>query len=684
MLNLCLLLQQGMMNHLLGYIGPGAGLAISFSFLTLLAVIGGVILVVVLSPITLIMMKSHRRRGQKPYPFQKAVILGLDGFDPKIIKRLMEEGKAPNFSELSKEGYFSPLATTFPAISPVAWSSFMTGSDPSYHNIYDFITRDLSTYQPKLSSSEIIPSRYRLKIGKYQIPFGKSYVRSLRKNIPFWTVLGKHGLETTVLRVPITFPPEPFRGRLLSGMCVPDLWGSQGSYSYYATRDCRKKNSDGHFVMLKFVRNRAQTEIRGPRHPFLRGDEYLKIPLKLRKTNAGKSLEFSIGREHFELNVGEASDWLDLSFHAGPTTIYGQAQFHLISLEPDVQIYLSPIHIHPERPVMAVSHPKIFSDFLGKRIGPYGTLGLMEDTTALNDGVLGKSAFLKQVRQYYEERKKMLFEVLDKKVDDTVVCVFDTPDRIQHMFWKDQEEASSPNKKVIEQTYIEMDHLLGEIRKTVSNDTLLLVLSDHGFTGFKRGVNLNSWLYQNGYLELLTDSDLNQDWLSGVDWAQTQAYAMGLAGIYINLKGREVNGIVKPGREFDELTRELKNSLETLLDEDGSSRPIRRIYCPANEMDGPFRSEGPDLVIGYEAGYRCSWEGAKGQVTEKLFADNTHTWSGDHCVDPAVVPGVLFSNYPFKENQPRIVDIAPTILDLFGCKPESFMQGRSLFKGGVQ
>ena len=304
----------------------------------------------------------------------------------------------------------------------------------------------------------------------------------------------------------------------------------------------------------------------------------------------------------------------------------------------------------------------------------------------MNDGVLSEEAFLAQVWQTYEERKRMFFNVLDQGLDDLVVCVFDTPDRVEHMFWRDPDEGvegtSCPS--AVESVYVKMDQLVGESLRRVRKDTLVMVLSDHGFTSFRRGVNPNTWLLRNGYLHLLPDADSSTDWLECVDWSRTRAYALGLAGIFVNLRGREARGIVDPGRELDDLLSELKARLEALVDEGGTSTsdaarsPIRHVYVARRDFKGPCRLEGPDLIVGYERGYRCSREGARGQVTEDVFTDNTKAWCGDHCVDPELVPGVLFANRPLNGRTPNIIDIAPTVLDAFGLVRPDAMQGKSL------
>jgi predicted AlkP superfamily phosphohydrolase/phosphomutase len=559
------------------------------------------------------------------------------------------------------------------------------------HGVYGFITRDEQTYGPRLSSSEAIEPTRHVTVGRYQIPVSKGRVRMLRKGVPFWHSLARAGFEATILRVPVTFPPEPFKGRLLAGMCVPDLLGTQGTYTCYGTTDRRVAQTGGRFVPLSFVGDRARSQVLGPRHPWLRGKEHLTIPFEVTRPRDRTALRLRVGEERFTLRPGEISPWVRLRFRAGSRRLHGLARFHLLACDPDVTVYMSPIHIDPERPVMPISHPGFFSDYLAKCGGPFGTLGLMEDTSALNDGVLDETAFLKQVWQFYEERRSMFLGLLDGRSDDLAVCVFDTPDRIQHMFWHHASKGppatrngKSRENGAIADMYVAMDRLLGDVRARLDRDDVFLTISDHGFTSFRRGVNLNAWLLRNGYLRLKPGAVAGRDWLEGVDWSATRAYALGLAGVFVNREGREAQGIVEPGAEFDGLLVELGERVTAFRDLDGPAprgharRPIRRVAATRDRFGGPFRFGGPDLIVGYDSGYRCSWEGARGQVTEQVLTHNTRPWSGDHCVAPELVPGVLCSNSPLKAHRASIVDIAPTVLEIFGVQPEAPMQGTSL------
>ena len=205
-----------------------------------------------------------------------------------------------------------------------------------------------------------------------------------------------------------------------------------------------------------------------------------------------------------------------------------------------------------------------------------------------------------------------------------------------------------------------------------------MVISDHGFSSFRRGVNLNAWLRREGYLTLADGASGASEWLRDVDWSRTRAYCLGLTGLFLNIRGREQSGIVAPGAEAEALKAEIRSKLEGLPDPDHGEIGIREAFDTSALYSGPYLENGPDLLIGYNAGYRVSWNCASGMVAEPVFTDNTKPWSGDHCIDPRLVPGVLFCNRPIATDDPALVDIAPTALQLFGIQPPPWMDGRPL------
>jgi predicted AlkP superfamily phosphohydrolase/phosphomutase len=363
-------------------------------------------------------------------------------------------------------------------------------------------------------------------------------------------------------------------------------------------------------------------------------------------------------------------------------TLTGIVRFLPVSLNGSIAVYMTPIQIDPERPAMPVSYPNVFSIYLAKLLGPFGTLGLLEDTGALNDGAIDEQGFLDQAYLYHDERRAMWFHTLARLRSGLAVCVFDVSDRLQHMFFRylDPSHPANAGRDVtrhagaVEDMYRRMDVLVGETVRHVDDQTALFVISDHGFKTFRRGVNLNAWLEREGLL-VTRDGAAPGEYLSAIDWSRTRAYALGLGGIFINRKGRERHGIVEAS-EVDALKRRICERLVTL--EDGGVRCIRRVVDVARDWSGPYKEIGPDLLPGYQVGYRVSWDCAKGAVRPELFEDNTKRWSGDHCMDSEVVPGVMFTNVPLSSTEARLMDLGPTVLDLFGVPVPSYMTGRSL------
>jgi len=339
---------------------------------------------------------------------------------------------------------------------------------------------------------------------------------------------------------------------------------------------------------------------------------------------------------------------------------------------------------------MPISHPSFYATYLAKRIGPYATLGLAEDTWALNEGVTDEVTFLQQAYDIDAERQRMFFAGLDTLRKGALVCVFDGTDRIQHMFWR-YRDASHParpaaatnarHSTAIDDLYRHNDKFLGQVRARLRPHDVLFVLSDHGFTSFRRGVNLNGWLKQEGYLVLKAGADGTSPWLRDVDWSATRAYALGLTGLFLNVKGRETGGIVAAGEDAARLKAEIARKLRGLVDAEPGEIAINEAFDSARLYAGPYLDNAPDLIIGYNAGYRVSWDCANGIVAGRVFEDNRKAWSGDHCVDPRIVPGVLFCSRPLVHAdgaEPSLIDIAPTVLRLFGIDPPGHMDGRSL------
>ncbi|MCS6865162.1 MAG: alkaline phosphatase family protein [Gemmataceae bacterium] len=672
------------------YIGPGAGFAVGGSFLVMFAAVFSAVAMALSWPIRWLWRLAFRKRPPQRPRFQRVVILGLDGLDYGLTVRWLQEGKLPHLAKLQQQGCFRPLGSTLPPISPVAWSTFQTGTNPGKHNIFDFLVPDERTYQPKLSSVEVRPPRRAIRLGPLRVPLGPPEVRLLRKSQPFWAVLSHYGIFNCVLRVPISFPAEKLHGVQLSAMCVPDIRGSQGTFSLFTTRPHHGETTTGGEVQIvKRHGNVVRGELVGPDHPLRSDRGPLKVPFTVFLHDNNRA-ELHIDGATYELRVGHYTSWVPVCFRTFPRVrVHGVCRFLLLATQPDFELYATPVHIDPEKPALPIGYPAVYPVYLASKQGSYATLGLAEDTWGLNEQVLTDDHFRQQCLDTDREREEMFFDALEKVSHGLCVCVFDGSDRLQHMFWRyhDAQHPARPadvppdHAAAIEDLYRRMDALVGRtMARCDGSDTLLMVLSDHGFTTFRRGVDLNRWLEENGYL-VVDDARRNEDYLAGVDWSRTRAFALGLTGIFINLQNRFAQGIVAEGGEADQLRAELAEKLATLTDPSNGQRVFRRIYQAQKAYRGGYVRQAPDLILGYESGYRVSWDAAVGRTTTAVFHNNTKAWSGDHCVDPSVVPGILFCNQPIREENPRLLDIAPTILNVFGVPAPDYMDGRVLEVG---
>jgi predicted AlkP superfamily phosphohydrolase/phosphomutase len=676
---------------LAGYIGPGAGFAFLSSFLVLFLTFILAVFSFLSWPFRFAWKAIRGQRAYRKSPVERVVILGLDGMEPTLAEKFMAEGKLPNLARLKKDGTYARLRTTTPAISPVAWSSFMTGAEPSKHNIFDFLSRDPRTYLPDLSSARIGRPKRTLALGRYLVPLGKPEIRGLRKSVPFWKILGDKGIASTILRVPITFPPEKFKGHLLSGMCAPDLKGSQGTFAFF-TEDADKvrKHEGGVAVLVRREGRVIRTALSGPENSLLKRPEEIRLPLTITiDPEAGGAWLALAGQRKFFLKEKTFSPWTPITFKPGlGMRVRGTCRFRIASLEPKFEMYVTPLNIDPEKPALPISHPFIYAVYLAKLLGRFITLGEANDTWALNEGALDEESFLELTYANHAEWEAMLENALAKTTRGLVTIVFETTDSIQHMFFRYLDKAhpalrAAPAKMsaaVIEDLYKKMDGLVGRVASRLGEKGVLFVMSDHGFKSFRRGVNLNSWLLRNGYLALAPGRTASGEWFKDVDWPRTRAYALGLGGLYLNLKGREAQGVVAPGEEARALKAELGRKLTALKDGPSGPPAVTRVYDRDAVYAGPYKDNAPDLIIGYNEGYRASWDGVTGIVNDVVIEDNGKAWSGDHCIDPALVPGVLFSSLKLKRTDPSIMDVAPTVLGLFGIAPPAHMDGRGLME----
>ena len=684
----------------------------------------------------------------------KVVILGFDGLDPQLCGRWMDQGLLPNLSRLSKEGSFRELATTYPCQSPVAWRTFATGVNPGGHGIFDFLRRIPDTYLPTPSTVATAPMPVmkehwkRIAVGVVPaLVLGlASYAATRRLRLryravgallialivasagiagvfawvpsevpqpvnraggtPFWKHLSDAGLRSTLLRMPVEFPAHAYpRTRILSGLGVPDVRGANGTYTIFTEADETVKDADtemgGRIIPIQFSNGSCRAQVSGPPNVLKNCKERVSTELILRKTP--DRLEVKVADAVVRLKEGEWSDWVPFSFSASPlVTLKGMGRFHLLQLVPRVRLYLSAVNFDPTRlpPNVQLSSPEGFASSLCKENGFFKTLGWPTDTWALAEEQITDADYLQDFHYTFAREREVTLAELTKRDWDCFCAVFTPTDQIQHMFYRYLDAGAgntAPSDSVsnaILKAYEEADAFVGSAMKdSVDVNTTLIVLSDHGFHPYRKSVNINTWLWKNGYLKLrngqAADGQRNLDELysgsdvfwKNVDWSGTYAYAMGLGSIYLNLEGREPRGVVRAGEMAEIVLAKLKEGLLALKDPETGASVVRSVCFGRDLYRGPFTGEAPDVIVGFQPGYRISWQTALGGIPPEVIEINARKWSGDHCsVDPAVTPGVLFTNRKLADGPVSILDAAPSILGAVQCPVPAEMEGKAWWR----
>jgi predicted AlkP superfamily phosphohydrolase/phosphomutase len=481
-------------------------------------------------------------------------------------------------------------------------------------------------------------------------------------------------------------------------MGVPDLRGSLGTPTFYTSdKNVRAHENESIVHMDALQGNTVKISLLGPLNPKTRCPVTALATIELERSKRHIVIRVDGQEQSVELCQGAWSDWLRVKFKIGLLqSVWGMVRFFLVRLDSELELYASPVNFVPDAPWFPISWPPQYAADLAGQIGTFHTTGMVEDHSGLANGRIDEAAFLEQCQLAWREREAMLLHELDRFEEGFLFCLFDTPDRIQHMFWRFR-EADHPAHathgyraaqlgdfaQVIEEQYRRCDRIVGHAGECTDDRTLLVALSDHGFGSFRRGVHLNAWLLRQGLLRLhdgVAPGPEAGDFLKHVDWDRTKAYALGLAGIFLNLQGREQQGSVARD-EAPRLKRDIIRQLAALRDDQLQCDAVRRVVDRDRAYQGALVQEAPDLLVNFAAGYRTSWETALGGVPAGVFSNNTRRWSGDHIVDPELVPGVLLMNRPFRHRKPRLLDLAPTILDALGVPTAAAMEGESLLVG---
>ena len=564
-------------------------------------------LFVVLSAVSIFVTACAGERS--PRYHQKLIVLGIDGLDPDLVSQFMDAGRLPNMQKLAKQGALQRLETT-PSPGASAWASFATGTNPGKHGV-----------------------------------FGQEF-RPLRRGAAFWTLAGQAGVRSSILAVPVTFPPEDVpNGELLSGWPAPDLRDTPGIYTYFSTdvppKDDGATVDSGVRHRLKFEQNVAKSTIAGPL-----GDT---LPVSLFWNREDKAATIGIDGTTVRLEEGEWSKWIPIDFNRRWfQRKRGMIELCLVHAGASFALYATPIHWKADNPPAPLSSPASLASDLYERIGPYRTLGWSEPTTAFDAGLLDEKTFLDDVNRAFDDRAQIILQRLDTKKWDLLVGEIDALDHVEHVMWRlmdpshpaHDRAAAAKYGDAIERMYRRADDLVGEVMKHADADTTVLVLSAYGEHGITQTFDLNRWLADErlpgtasattaGGVELSADARLSEDHLIA--------------------------------------------RLTSVLDPGGRTAVVNAVYKREAVYSGPFVGSAPDIQVGLAPGYTIT-------VAPALFGPNKRRWSADHVgMDYKSVPGTLISSRPTTTDSPRIVDLAPTVLKYFGVPIPSEIDGTPIF-----
>jgi predicted AlkP superfamily phosphohydrolase/phosphomutase len=604
---------------------------------------------------------------------KRLIVLGIDAMDPAFVERHWDA--LPNLKRLRDSGEFQRLATTIPPQSPVAWSTFITGMNPGEHGIFDFVHRDPKTMAPFSSLAETEPSRRTIALGPYVIPLSSGRVRRFRRGQAFWELLDAAGVPATLVRMPNNFPPVESKSKTLSGMGAPDLLGTFGTFTYFTDEPGERLRTvpGGRIVPVRSDGGRVLLELEGPENTLRKDRRRARLTITVWRDPQSRAALFETGGTRFLLNEGEWSDWVRVEFPILGLVKRAHAMFRVYAkrLQPDFRVYVSPLNVDPFSPELPISTPRSFSADLARAVGPFYTQGIAEDTAAFREGVFTPEEYRRQSGIVATEQFALLRRVLADSPRGLVFFHFLGIDQDSHMFWGRRETE-------LLETYRRVDAEVGRVLNEHSNATVV-VMSDHGFSEFRRAVNLNTWLWREGFLALDDPGNAGAgEGFPHVDWSRTQAYSLGLNAVYVNLRGRERRGSVDP-RARDDVVEAIARKLEALKDPLDGTPVAVAVYRSRQVYRGDAVESAPDLIVGWNAGYRSSWQTALGAVPPNLIEDNEDEWRGDHCIAAQLVPGVFFSNRKSRYRDLRLEDITMTVLAEFGVRPPPRMTGRAIF-----
>ena len=620
----------------------------------------------------------------------KVIVLGIDGMSPFLLRKYLDEGHMPNCRAMMSSGCFRELGTSDPPQSPVAWSNFISGTNPGGHGIFDFIARDASTILPYLSTARTDPPKRSLQLGKFNLPLSSPQTELLRRGPTLWSLLEEAGVDCRLIRAPVDFPPTKSRAITLSGLTTPDIHGSYGVFSYFSRDPATQTRNvaGGRISRITLDDGAAECLLGGPANSFRTDNAKINVPIIAHPDPANPVARIRIQDTTLVLREGEWSDWVTVRFPMIPLVAEttGICRLYLRRVHPHFELYVSPVNIDPANPAMPISTPDDFSEKLAREVGKFYTQGMPEDTSALSSRIFTDDEYRAQASFVLEENNRLYENELDRFKSGFFFQYFSSLDLNSHAFWRAIDpdhplytpELAKKHGDFLPWLYAQMDKAVGRALERADDRTLVLAVSDHGFGPFRRQFNLNTWLMDNGYARPVPGASREESFFQDTDWTRTKAYGLGINSLYLNLRGREPDGVVEPGAGAEDLRRELIEKLTSIRDPQSGEQVIARVLRPEDIFSGPYTKNAPDLIVGYNRNYRASWDTILGSYPKDVLLDNLDPWSGDHCMDSQFLRGIFLSNRGNASEGPALHDMAPTILAAFGVPVASEMTGKNV------
>jgi predicted AlkP superfamily phosphohydrolase/phosphomutase len=556
------------------------------------------------------------------------LIIGLDAFDPGITERMFAAGKLPNLRKFLHNDGYSRFAVANPPQSEISWTSIATGLNPGGHGMFDFVHRDPASYALNVS---LLPTKKSVLGSGFTFPHNAPTIFSQAVN---------EGFPATALWWPATFPAHldsPVQN--IPGLGTPDILGRLGVGAAYlvdpAAKDEKRKTPVE--ALKRTGKDRYSGLLRGPAQQ--KGQQFQEVSLEFQlDVLDDQSARLTVGKESLTLTRGKWSPIFAVVFKVGfLMNLYAITRVVMNQVKPEPTLYFLPLQIHPLHSAWAYATPPQFVRKTWETCGSFLSLGWPQDTTGLEEQWITDDQFLQLCDSIFRTRRNILLYHLKSFREGLFANVFDSLDRIQHMFLRDRPD-------VIERWYQKFDEVVGLSSQLVESkgwkDLRLIVVSDHGFTAFDHKFHLNRWLLERGYLALKPGQVEHN--LHAVDWSRTSAFGVGLNSLYLNLQGRESQGSVSADRR-EALSEEIRAGLLALHGPDGREA-VQQVSTQKEAFEGSLAAYGPDLLVGYAPGYRASAQTGLGGWEDRLFEPNTDHWGADHCIAPQAVPGVLFCN----------------------------------------